>query len=71
MRVAGKLRVKSWRLLTWLRGMPWRAVGCLGDGLVNEPEKLPIHGLLRLPDGPMVNFRAPQRSESARTVSHA
>ena len=25
----------------------------------------------REPDGPMVNFRAPQRSESARTVSHA
>ena len=28
-------------------------------------------GLLRLPFGPMVNFRAPQRSESSRTVSHA
>ena len=25
----------------------------------------------REPDGPMVNFRAPQRSESVRTVSHA
>ena len=25
----------------------------------------------REPNGPMVNFRAPQQSESARTVSHA